>query len=622
MTSLISLGNGFPGLVLDFLLRSATLGLLCASVPWLFRVRDAAWQYAICRLALFAMLILPFAGIAVPQIKVPAPFVRQLVSGAEKILPGPLGPHREDTGRHPRSGTFSYPADPASPVSRPGISWVLIGLAFYSLIATVMICRVIVGSLLIRRATLGMDRLDSPFLLERVNRHCSGLGLTVCPELRAGPSVSVPVTFGWIHPVILLPAEWPEWPEEKLDLVLVHELSHIQRGDYLIRVTANINKALYWFHPLSWWLEKRLAELGELLSDDAALFASPASRASYATILSGFMNSLDHRPYRFRVGIAMSVSRRGDRRINRVLDRSRILSAGLGFRQRLPFFCLGIPILILLAGIRPMTLSGGIPRTVPAGTRTSGVAVNAHDFLAVTQPPPRRVQSTQEYPPAFSPLVVRFRDTRPIPEKEQLLNQMAQNKSEAVGKQLLSLAKTTNDSDTRWLAIRGLGMLKFKPAAPFLIESLGAPEHYVRANSARALGELEYSGAIPALVQLLTAEQDGGVIEQTSLALTMTKAASAVPALESRMSQGVSQTPQTQCWLLGAIGGLGSDHELPFVAKYLYESTASNVSIESCAASAMSTLSGEDFGIPQMGLFDPMIRILKARTWWENRQRP
>jgi beta-lactamase regulating signal transducer with metallopeptidase domain len=621
MTSLISLANGFPGLVLDFLLRSAALGFLCASVLWLFRFRDAAWQYAICRLALFAMLILPLAGISVPQIRVPTPFVMQLVSRAVKILPDrPLYPNREDTRQHPRSGTLSHPPDLASQVSSLGISWALIGLAFYSLIATGMICRVVVGWLLIRRTALGMDRLDSPFLLERVNRHCSGLGLIVCPELRAGPAVSVPVTFGWTHPVILLPADWPEWPEEKLDLVLVHELSHVRRGDYLIRVASAANKSLYWFHPLSWLLDRRLAELGELLSDDAALFASPASRAQYAAILSGFMNSLDHMAYRSRVGIAMSVSSCGDRRINRVLDGNRILSAGLGFRQRLPLFCLGIPMLILLAGIRPMTLSGVIPKAVPAETQTAGVTVNAHDFLPVTQSPPRRFQLTQEYPPMLSPLVVRFRDTHYIPEKEQLLNQMAQNKSEAVGKQLLSLAKTTNDGDTRWLAIRGLGMLKFKPAAPFLIESLQSSERYVRANSARALGELEYSAAIPALVQLLAVEQDGGVIEQASLALRMTKAVGAVPTLESRMSQGASQTPQTQCWLLDAIAGLGSEHDLPFIAKYLYESTAGNVGVESCAASAMSTLSGEVFDIPKLGLVDPMISILKARTWWENRQ--
>ena len=62
--------------------------------------------------------------------------------------------------------------------------------------------------------------------------------------------------------------------------MLAHELSHVHRGDYVIRVVSALNKSLYWFHPLSWWLDKRLTELGEHLSDDAALRLSPTSENS------------------------------------------------------------------------------------------------------------------------------------------------------------------------------------------------------------------------------------------------------------------------------------------------------------------------------------------------------
>lgn len=263
-----------------------------------------------------------------------------------------------------------------------------------------------------------------------------------------------------------------------------------------------------------------------------------------------------------------------------------------------------------------MTLSGMAPKP-----QATSVMVNVQNLPSVPQPPPRRHQLTQEYHPMFSPLVLEFRDTRDIPEKERLLNQMAQNGSEAIGKQLLLLAKTTNDSDTRWLAIRGLGMLKFRPAAPFLVESLQSSERYVRANAARALGELGYSAAAPALIHLLAVEQDGGVVEQTSLALMMTKTVAAIPTLESRMSHGASETPQTRCWLLGAIGGIGSANDLSFIAKYLDDSAAGSVGVEECAAHAMAALSGEDFGVQNgSGLHDPMAPISKARQWWENPQ--
>jgi HEAT repeat protein len=217
-----------------------------------------------------------------------------------------------------------------------------------------------------------------------------------------------------------------------------------------------------------------------------------------------------------------------------------------------------------------------------------------------------------------SSLVLQFRETHNVADKERILYRITQRGYEA-GQQLLELAKTTDDNDTRWLAIRGLGMLRFAGATRFLIESLQSDEHYVRANAARALGELRYSRAAPALIHLLGAEQDAGVIEQTSLALRIIKAKDAIPLLKSRMS---FDSTQTRCWLLDAIAGLGSKSDLPFVARYLYNSDTSSVGLPLCAARGLATLTGEDFGLPQAsGLFDPQAPVLNARKWWEQTQK-
>jgi HEAT repeat protein len=88
--------------------------------------------------------------------------------------------------------------------------------------------------------------------------------------------------------------------------------------------------------------------------------------------------------------------------------------------------------------------------------------------------------------------VLRFQETHDLADKERVLNLIIQ-RGYTAGQPLLRLAKTTNDNDTRWLAIRALGMIKFEESSPFLIESLNSDEHYVRASAARALGELRYS---------------------------------------------------------------------------------------------------------------------------------
>ena len=216
-----------------------------------------------------------------------------------------------------------------------------------------------------------------------------------------------------------------------------------------------------------------------------------------------------------------------------------------------------------------------------------------------------------------SSLVVKFHDTHDLADKERILGSLIKYGDDA-GQQLLRLAKTTNDNDTRWLAIRGLGMLKFEQAAPFLIDSLQSDEHYVRANAARALAELRYSPAAPALIRLLEGEQDAGVIEQTSLAMRMINAKDAIPVLKSRMS---FDSVQTRCWLLDAIAGLGSREDVPFIAKYLYYGNDVG-GIPLCAARAVATLTGEDFGLPKAsGLFNPELPVSKARKWWEAQDR-
>jgi len=70
--------------------------------------------------------------------------------------------------------------------------------------------------------------------------------------------IAVPLTVGWLRPKILLPLKWRELDREKLDAVLAHEGAHVRRRDGLVAALAGINRCIFWFHPLAWWLERRL----------------------------------------------------------------------------------------------------------------------------------------------------------------------------------------------------------------------------------------------------------------------------------------------------------------------------------------------------------------------------
>ncbi len=81
------------------------------------------------------------------------------------------------------------------------------------------------------------------------------------------------MTVGLRSPKIVLPEDWTEWSEDKLNAVLAHEAAHVRRRDTLSSFFAHLNRCVFWFHPLSWWLERRLALDAEQACDDAGVLA-------------------------------------------------------------------------------------------------------------------------------------------------------------------------------------------------------------------------------------------------------------------------------------------------------------------------------------------------------------
>jgi beta-lactamase regulating signal transducer with metallopeptidase domain len=82
---------------------------------------------------------------------------------------------------------------------------------------------------------------------------------------------STPVTVGWLNPMVILPADWAQWPQRQLDAILTHETEHIRRRDPLFQWVALLNRAVFWFHPLAWWLEGHVSALAEEACDAAVL---------------------------------------------------------------------------------------------------------------------------------------------------------------------------------------------------------------------------------------------------------------------------------------------------------------------------------------------------------------
>jgi beta-lactamase regulating signal transducer with metallopeptidase domain len=83
---------------------------------------------------------------------------------------------------------------------------------------------------------------------------------------------------------------WPDGLEERLPrdgvrTVLLHELAHIRRRDHLVGWLVLVGECVWWWHPLFWWVRRRLTHEAELACDSWVTAAAPESRKAYAEAL-------------------------------------------------------------------------------------------------------------------------------------------------------------------------------------------------------------------------------------------------------------------------------------------------------------------------------------------------
>ena len=346
--------------MLAVLLEAALRSLVLGGIIWfglkLLRMRDPRVQMTAWTVVLIASLAMPlmmqWVAVTLPSAAPPARLVE--IFGMPPAPPVD-GVPTAGLPQAPGAPALDVPADAPAlesnatrahrdamfPAGDRGIGqwadWAAVATGIYCLVAAVLLARLFVGIMLTWR-------------LARRARPVGDAG----PNVRVCDVVGVPVTFA---STILLPPECSEWSPAKRQAVLSHERSHVARGDCYVLLLAALNRAIFWFSPFAWWQFARLAELAEMISDDAAIEVL-ADRRSYAHIL------LDLAGHARRAPASLAMARAGTvgRRVERILATTAMPSRS-GWRKQLLVAAALAPVVAICAGSIARSTS---PPTEPA----------------------------------------------------------------------------------------------------------------------------------------------------------------------------------------------------------------------------------------------------------------
>jgi bla regulator protein blaR1 len=144
-------------------------------------------------------------------------------------------------------------------------------LSLYFVLLFIQVSYILLGLCKIISIARASNPLENDLLCRELDNLSLEAGLAVTVSLKKSKEVYSPVSWGLFAPEIILPEQAESWDIEKTRNVLIHELSHIQRLDWLTMLIVRFTRAIYWFNPLIWYAASKLEQEAEQACDDAVI---------------------------------------------------------------------------------------------------------------------------------------------------------------------------------------------------------------------------------------------------------------------------------------------------------------------------------------------------------------
>ena len=238
--------------IVDVSVVMALALLVCCAL----RRRPAALRHLILAASLVAAAVAPALEATLPQWDLP------LLAGASVTTSSLTLESELASGAE---------AEPVAAVPAPRLTWTAVFAAVWGIGALVVLAGLFAGVVRLLAMTRRCQPVRSRAWRERTaalsiqNRLVRPVAVLECPDR------ALLLTWGVFQPRIIVPADAASWTDDRIDVVLAHELAHIVRRDWALQILAEIVRAVYWFNPLVWITCRRLRDESEQACDDAVL---------------------------------------------------------------------------------------------------------------------------------------------------------------------------------------------------------------------------------------------------------------------------------------------------------------------------------------------------------------
>jgi len=218
---------------------------------------------------------------------------------------------------------------------------------------------------------IALMRLRDWLQIRRAVRASSRIELAADIEARSLPGILEPGVVGLWRSILLLPAGMAEQlTPAQLNAVLRHELCHIRRRDNLYAAIHMAVEAVFWFHPLVWWIGARLVDERERACDEEVLRLGSEPRV-YAEGILNVCRMYVESPLACVSGVTGSDVRK---RIEAILSNRSVLRLNSGRKAALALAAaaaLAFPVVVGTLNVRPGKAQQARPKFEVASIKLS-----------------------------------------------------------------------------------------------------------------------------------------------------------------------------------------------------------------------------------------------------------